>query len=215
MKFPKDYMLIEIKEDQNLTKEIENEKGEKVTLFLDNQYSRMSEDYIPEDGYIPHEAKILSMPRALSNKAKRYGINMEELSEGDTIYVNHLAVNSNSRLTDGNYFLSIPRDLVGAITSNVLAKRQGDTILPVYDWSIFEPVVNKYENSTIIIPDYLKEEKKEEILKVIQPSIFLKEQGIESGSRVVVNPDTIYPIKIDDKAIWFVRNENVLVKIEE
>ena len=215
MEFPKDYMLIEIKEDQNLTKEIKGENGTKVTLFLDNQYTRMSDDYIPEDGFIPHEAKVLSMPRSLSNKAKRYGINLHEISEGDTIYVNHLAVNPNTKLEDGNYFLSIPRDLVGSITSNVLAKKVGEKVIPVYDWNIFQPVVNKYKSSSIIIPDYIKEEKKEDVLKVLEPSVFLKEQGIESDTRVVVNPDTIYPIKIKDKAMWFVRNENVLLKIEE
>lgn len=211
IKYIKDFALLEIEENQNLKHEFEGADGETVTLVLDNEYNRMGEDYIPEDdSYIPHEAKVLSMPKGLSRKAIDAGIDLEQITAGDTIYVNHLAVNSHNRLTEGKYFLSIPRDLVGSITSNVLAKRVGDEVVPVYDWSIFEAVVNEYENTTLIIPDHLKEKKKEDILKLIKPSRQLN--GVE-GDMFVVKEEAIYPLQIDDTKYFFVRDENVLMKI--
>lgn len=212
MKYVKDFMLVEIKENQNLVHEMEGANGEKVTLYLDNEYNRMSEDYIPEDdSYIPHEGKVLSMPRGLNPKFRESGLNLDELESGDTIYVNHLAVNAHNRLTEGKYFLSLGRDIVGAITSNVLAKKVGEELVPVYDWSIFEAVENKYEHSTLIIPDHMKEKKREDILKLISPS---KQLGdAEQGDMFVVNENAIYPLKIDGVKYFFVRTENVLLKI--
>lgn len=212
-RYVKDFALLEINESQNLTHTFKGEGGKEVTLYLDNQYNRMSEDFTPEDSsYIPHEAKILSMPKGLSPKFRKNGIDLKQVSAGDVVYVNHLAVNSHNRLTEGKYFLSIGRDLVGAITSNIIAKKKNNKIVPVYDWNTFIPIEDNIKSSNIIIPESFKK-KREDVLEIIEPSIESRREGINPGDKVVVNPDTIYPIKINDKSIWFVRNENLLLKI--
>ena len=214
MQFPKDYCLVEIDEKQNLKHEFVGADGETVTLTLDTEWNRMSEDFIPEDSsYIPHKGKIISKPRSISRKGIAAGLSLDELTEGDTVYINHLAVNPERKLTDGNYFLSVVRDMVGSITSHFIAKEVDGELFPVFDWNIFKPVINKYEHTTLIIPDYLKERKREDILEIVQPSTFSKSQGINPGDKLVVNPDAIYPIKIDDEDVWFVRNENILLRI--
>ena len=210
--FPKDYCLVEIDEKQNLEHKFEGADGETVTLTLDIINNRIQDDFIPEDNYIPHEGKVLSVPRTLSKKAERWGLKLGEIKPGDTVYLNHLAVNSDRKLSESKYFISIPRDLVGSITSNFLAKKEGDEIIPIFDWNMFKPVVNEYENSTIIIPDHVKK-KREDILELIHPSSFSKSEGAKKGDRFVVNPDTIYPIKIEDEDYFMVRNENLLLKI--
>lgn len=212
-RYVKDFALIEIKEDQNLTHSFKGKDGKDVVLLLDNEYNRMSEDFIPsESSYIPHKATILSMPVGLSSKFRKNGIDLKQVSAGDIVYVNHLAVNANNRLTKSKYFLSIGRDLVGAITSNIIAKKVNNNIIPVFDWNTFKPVEDAIKSSNIIIPESFKK-KREDILEIVQPSTFSKSQGIKPGDKLVVNPDAIYPMKIDDEDVWFVRNENILLRI--
>lgn len=214
MQFPKNYCLVEIDEKQNLKKKIQTADGEKE-LILDVEHNRIEDNFIPEDdSYIPHKGTVVSLPRSIDRRSMKYGITTDQLKPGDKVYVHHLAVNSERRLTNGQYFLSIPRDLVGSITSNFIAKVCDDgQIKTLYDWNLFEPVVNKYEHSTLVIPDYLKQKKREDILKITHLSSFNKDQGNTRGDRFIVKENSTYPIQIEGKKYIALRDENILCKI--
>jgi len=202
---------VEINLKQNLSHTIMTPEGEKE-LTLDLNQNRMEQDFVPDDHYIPHKGKVLSMPRSLSKKAIRWGINLDEMCEGDTVYTSHLAVNENNKLGEDQYFVSIPRDMVGTISSFFIAKEVKGEIIPLYDWNMFEPV-EEVKESTIIIPEYLKKKKREDLMILKKPSKSLKEEGYKPGDRFIVHKDKVYPIKINNEVMVFVRNENLLLKV--
>ena len=199
MKYIKDFMRVEIKKDQNLTTEIKTADGIK-TLDLGNIYNRLDKDYIPEgDEYIPFKGKLIQKPLALGRKATRAGMTLH-----------HLAVNEDRLAGEDEYHLSYPRDMVGAITSNIICQIIDEEIVPTFDWNLFKPVEQIHQSSTIIIPEHLKQKKREDILQSTHLSRQLIKEGYTPGDTFAVREQAIYTIKIEKVDYIAVRTENIL-----
>lgn len=210
MKYIKDFMRVEIKKDQNLTTEIKTADGIK-TLDLGNIYNRLDKDYIPEgDEYIPFKGKLIQKPLALGRKATKAGMTLDELIEGCTVYLHHLAVNEDRLAGEDEYHLSYPRDMVGSITSNIICQIVDGEIIPTFDWNLFKPVDQIHQSSTIIIPEHLKQKKREDILQSTHLSRQLIKEGYAPGDTFAVREQAIYTIKIEKLDYIAVRTENIL-----
>ena len=213
MKFPKDHCLVDIDEKQNLKKTIKTAEGEKE-LILDVAHNRIEDDFIPEDDtYIPQKGTIISVPGTTNTKARKVGITPDLLSDGDVVYMHHLAVRSERKLTNGQYFLSLPRDLGFSITTNFLCKIKDGDIEPIFDWNFCKPVKNVFAETTLIIPEYLRKQKREDVLQIVRPSAATLSNDTKQGDTIIVDKNSIYPIRIEGEDYIAVRDENILLKV--
>lgn len=209
MRYLKDFMLIDIDLKQHL-KTTMNINGEEVELYLDTIFSRMEEDgTMPHDeGLIPHKGKILGLPKGLSKNLKDDGIFLEDFEVGDDVYLHHHSVNFERKTDEGNFFYPLFRDWVTKFVCSVYCKVRDGEIFSVSKWNICKQKKNIFESTTIIIPDHLRQKKREDLVEIYRPSRFL-EKEITQGDTVIINPEAFYKMKVEGEEYLFVHDDDI------
>lgn len=214
MRYVKDYMLVDIDLKQHLRKTIK--LGEKeVELYMDTIFSRMEEDGTDplDPSLIPHKGTVVGKPRGLSSIVKKDDITLDEINEGDVVYFHHHVVNFERRTEDGKFFFRFFRDMIAKYATSAYCKIVDGEIIPIHKWSICKKYKNIFQSTTLIIPQYLKNKKSEDLLEMVAPSRFISDE-VSKGDVIVVKPLGVVDLKIEGEDYVVVHEDDIFgVKI--
>ncbi len=214
MRYVKDYMLVDIDLKQHLRKTIK--LGEKeVELYMDTIFSRMEEDGTDplDPSLIPHKGTVVGKPRGLSSIVKKDDITLDEINEGDVVYFHHHVVNFERRTEDGKFFFRFFRDMIAKYATSAYCKIVGGEIIPIHKWSICKKYKNIFQSTTLIIPQYLKNKKSEDLLEMVAPSRFISDE-VSKGDVIVVKPLGVVDLKIEGEDYVVIHEDDIFgVKI--
>jgi co-chaperonin GroES (HSP10) len=209
MRYVKDFMLIDIDLKQHLRKTM-NINGKEVELYLDTIFSRMDEagTMTHDESLITHKGKIIDLPAGLSKKLKKDGITLDEFQEGDDVYFHHHSINFGRRTEDGHFFYPLFRDWVTKFVCSIYCKVKDGEVYPVSKWNICKQYKSIYESTTIIIPDHLRQKKREDLVELYKPSKFLEDE-LTQGDTIVINPEAFYIMKVEGEEYIFVHDDDI------
>ena len=212
--FPKNFLYVDVDLQQNLKYEIETPDGVK-DLIVENKFNRTTGDgVLPLDECkIPHEGVLVSKPIGLSRIARKDGIDLDEISEGDRLAFHHFLISNENRVSNNRFFFSYFRDMVAKCVTSCYAKIEGDDIVPIHKWSLVEIVKSEFDKeSTIIVPESIKKNHKvEKVVKMVKPSRFLDGE-VFPGDEIAIDERGLYSLTINGDTCWFVHTDDVLMK---
>jgi len=210
MKLVKDYLHLDIDLKGSLKKSL-NVGDKQVDLILDNVFSRYEEDgTMPADfRNLIHKGKLIGKPRGLSSFVKKDEITLDEVDVGDTIYFHHMVVSFDRRTEEGTFFFRYFRDMVTKKVCSAYCKvtPEGE-VIPIHKWTICRKFKTVFESTTLIIPDHLRTQKREDLLEVITPSRFIKDE-VSPGDIIVVNKNGIYEINVEGEDYVFIHTDDL------
>ncbi|MDB4301976.1 co-chaperone GroES [bacterium] len=212
IKIPKDFVLIKANSKKHLTKSFFGKDGQEIKFDLSSDYTRMEEEFIPDDdSLITYDGIVKATPIALTKNE----INIE-VEKGDHVYFNHFCTDPSNLVEfkgEECYWFSYVKDYVSYVTSNLYCKIVEGEIVMLGDWNLIEieKVKENEYSSSIIVPNVSKVEKENVgYMKCVSPNL---QESISPGDMVFVDPDTIYTIYIEGKSYYIVSDRDVLAKM--
>lgn len=210
MKLVKDYLQLDIDLKGHLKKNFQ--VGDKeVELFLDNVFNSYEGEVVPADvRNLIHKGIVIGKPRGLSNFVKKDDITLDEVEVGDVLYLHHRAIDFERRHKEtGTFFMRLWRDMITKYVTGAYCKvtPEGE-VIPIHKWSICKKFKTVFETTTIIIPEHLRKQKREDLLEVITPSRFIKDE-VSPGDIIVVNKNGIYEINVEGEDYVFIHTDDL------
>ena len=212
IKIPKDFVLLKVNAKKHLTKTIGSPDGQEITLDLSSDYTKMAEEFIPDDdSLITYDGIVRAVPIALTKSEIKIDVKV-----GDHVYFNHLCTEPDNRRDykgEECYWFSYIKDYASYVTSNLYCKIVDGEIVMLGDWNLIEiETVKQNEYSSFIIVPNRSLVKKENVgfMKCVSPNL---KDSLSPGDMVFVDPDTIYTIYIEGKSYYIVSDRDVLAKM--
>ena len=209
IKIPKDFVLIKINSKKWLTKKVKGEDGKELNFDLSSIYTRMDEEFIPDDdSLIAYDGIIQAIPVALTKKSE---IDID-VKVGDHVTLDFLGVKKEySPEFYENVINKIAKAYTTYVTTNLYCKVVDGEIVMLGDWNLIEieKVKEKEYSSNIIVP-VSSLVKKENIgfMKCVSPK-----SSLVKGDRVYVDSETVYTIYIEGKSYYIVSDRDILAQI--
>ena len=215
-RIPLNQLLVHIDTSKNLTTKIGD-----LEISLDNEYTRMQEEFLPdEEAYIPRDGIVMIAPDSLKavTAFKSWDLDMDlDVKEGDHIYFHHFAAEIQHEYSFNGkdcFFMPYVRDMVTYLTTNIYCKVKDGEITMVGDWNLIKPIESKSSDvsDTILTPDAsLKDKENIGVLKA--PSPFLSKEGFREGDTLIMNPDCISTIIIEGNKYFLISDRDVYGKM--
>ncbi len=210
MNLIRDYLQLDIDLKGHLRKTFKiNDK--QIELFLDNVFNSYDGDSVPADvRNLIHKAVVVGKPGGISSYVKKDEISLDEISEGDTLYLHHRCIDFERKHKEtGTFFMRLWRDMVSKYVTNAYCKVTTDgEIIPIHKWTMCKKFKDIFQSTTLIIPDHLRKQKREDLLEVVSPSRFLKDY-ISKGDIVIVNKNGIYEINVEGEDYTFIHSDDL------
>lgn len=211
IKIPKDFVLIKINSKKWLTKKVKGKDGKELNFDLSSIYTRMDEEFIPDDdSLIAYDGIIQAIPVALTKKSE---IDID-VKVGDHVYFNHLCTEPGNRRDykgEECYWFNYQKDYTTYVTTNLYCKVVDGEIVMLGDWNLIEieKVKEKEYSSNIIVPvSSLVKKENVGFMKCVSPK-----SSLVKGDRVYVDSETVYTIYIEGKSYYIVSDRDILAQI--
>ena len=194
LRFTRNKILVEIDLEQN-TRSV----GE-LGLDVGNIYTKIQDDFIPSDEYLPHKGIVRGLPSGLRSRFDLgWGLDLEL---GDEIYLHHFVVDSSNLLKVGGktyYFFDYVREFMTYAVPMAYCKSNMEmlgkwTFVKLYEEKIEVGAFSKvflHENRGTVCHTF-------------------KGSNVNEGDEVFINPDGIYSIIVEGEKYWAVDESDLL-----
>lgn len=189
-----DTFIVQI--DKTLQDTIKTESG--LELYVDTKYNEFE--------HRTTEGEIISCPAKYETGAE----------DGDTLYFHHhVVINGGSPLVeeDKQYIVQYNNEHPAANQAIAVKRKGTNDILPLFGWSLLEPVEKVDKGPSGLIETVELEERPVRQGVVSFDSPGLKELGVQKGDTVGFKKNRDYRIRIDGKEYYRVALTELLYKV--
>lgn len=189
-----DTFIVEI--DKTLQDTIKTESG--LELYIDTKYNEFE--------HRTTEGKIISCPLKYKTGAE----------DGDTLYFHHhVVINGGSPLVeeDKQYIVQYNHEHPAANQAIAVKRKGTDDILPLFGWSLLEPVeeVDEGHDGLIELVELEERPVRQGVVSFDSPG--LESLGVRKGDTVGFKKNRDYRIRIDGKEYYRVALTELLYKV--